>query len=288
MSCAFLSLALSLASSGLQMPMPPSVICPEPCTRSFQLEDGHVVVSGGINGKSGYRMMIDTGTPGGGTIRSDLAKSLHLKVLGEMLVGDPSGKNGASVKLYEIPEMNIGKVRFRKLTVMEETRRKLGGPNRPSLVVGLGAYESLLLVLDFPHRSMTLSRDKMPARNNLTLLQMTPDHGIFSVPVTVGAERCVANIDTGSNRGLVIPKRIVGRLPLIGTPKVVGTAETAFNRLSTFEIQLKGKFRLGKITLKSPRLETVDRLPNVGIGTRFLSNYVIYLDQRSQMVALGK
>jgi hypothetical protein len=84
--------------------------------------------------------------------------------------------------------------------------------------------------------------------------------------------------------GFVLPERLIGKLPLGGEPKVIGTARTASN---TFEIRgapLHGTLRVGGLEFVDPRLEFQPIMPDANIGSRVLRDFRVSFDTRNKRV----
>jgi len=124
-----------------------------------------VLVEVRIDGKGPYRFVLDTRAAGGGRIRPELATQLGLKVVGQAVTGDPSGKNRRTVDIVEAGSLAVG-----DLTV---TGVKLAvgvlppAPGRPETeldgILGVGLFADHLLTLDYPARKVRIEKGSLPS-----------------------------------------------------------------------------------------------------------------------------
>jgi predicted aspartyl protease len=251
----------------------------------FVLDHRQVVIPVSLNGKSGYHFLVDTGAGGGGMINDETAKALHLRVVDHIQIGDPSGRNVQQVPIYRLPELEIGGLKFTNLNMalsLEGRRDTTDG------VLGLDAYRSMLLKIDYPHKLLTITPDGIPSEIAHGALQLHMGNGIYSTEISVAGHSWRTHVDTGSSGGILLPKPLYAQLKFIGEKKIVGHASTPFNSFDIYAAKLNGDIAIGGLVLHDPMVECADMFPVVNIGGRFLVDCVLYLDQRSKQLALVK
>ncbi|MBS1718604.1 MAG: aspartyl protease family protein [Armatimonadetes bacterium] len=246
----------------------------------------HLFVPVRLNDGPEQMMALDTGCGGGGMIQASEAERLHLKVVGEINAGDPSGRNNQVHKLYLLPKLQIG-----ALTVENVVLGEAGHPMddvKSVGVIGVECYATLLAKIDYPNKILTLSHNKMPSAVASKATTIRKDFGIYAFDSDVAGQTVKTHIDTGSGGNILLPQDIAKRLKATNTPHVVGHGRTPFNSFDIYSVNVEGTINFAGITLKDPEIQYADMFPVMNVGSKFLKDYVIYFDQRSKKLALTK
>ena len=238
--------------------------------------DHHVpTVDVKLNGTGPYRFAIDTGAGGMARISSRLADELHLETIGEVLAGDPSGRNPVQRRLVRLDSVEIGGARFSGVDATVGDSRVEGDG-----ALGFALFHDVLLTLDYPKAELRLDRGSIGAGDGVVAFE-TP-HGVPNIEVAVAGTTFRADVDSGSPAELTLPLASAKTLPLAEPPAVVGHARTPTNEFDVYGARLRGDVRIGSLVLSNPRLDLVEIFPHANLGYRFLSRYSVSFDQREQ------
>jgi CubicO group peptidase (beta-lactamase class C family) len=253
-----------------------------PMVRASHLPAVHVM----INGQGPFVFEIDTGAAGTARLDKAFAERLGLATVGEVLAGDPSGKNARSVPVVAIDTIELGGARFTGLTAAVRDYRGLGRPEKVDGILGFAFFADCLLTLDYPGARVRLSQGALPPANGRDVLDFRNPRGVPSVTLTVAGQVIEADVDAGSPGGVALPEAVAATLPLSGPLEVVGRARTTSN---TFEIKaapLAGDVMIGSLVLSHPRLEFQPLFAQANIGSRVLRDLVVTFDLRNRRLQL--
>ena len=238
-----------------------------------------------VNGRGPYRFSIDTG--GAGTLRVDstLAAELGLPTVGEVRVGDPSGRIAESRKVVAVDSIEIGGAKFLGLTASIRSMHEPRGGDRVDGILGFGTFADCLFTLDYPGH-LRLADGALPPADGAEVLDYRDERGIPQVTFQVAGQEVDADVDAGSMGGFSLPESLAGRLPLAGPPKVVGHARTVG---SSFDIQtapLDGEITLGRYRYPHPTVEFQPVFPMANLGARVLRDFRVTFDARHRRMRL--
>ncbi|MDQ6799459.1 MAG: serine hydrolase, partial [Acidobacteriota bacterium] len=175
---------------------------------------GHVpVIEAKINGKGPYRFEVDSGFGGNVAIGAALAQQLALPVVGEIMAGDPTGRNPRRVRMMRAESIDVDAAHFGGVDVSESLRtRDVDG------IIGLGLFRSLLVTFDYPKGRFQLKGGALPS----DAMAYTAEHGVPAIDVDVNGQKFKADLDSGSPAELTLPKSVAKSLTLASEPVVVG------------------------------------------------------------------
>jgi Aspartyl protease len=236
-----------------------------------------------IDGKGPYRFNLDTGAAGGGRITPELAETLGLPVVGQVMAGDPSGRNRRELKIVEAGTLSLGGATFSKVRLaVRELLRRPGDENRVDGVLGFGLFQDLLLTLDYPGRRVRIEPGELPAADGREVVGFEMRGGVPKISLKIGELEVDADVDSGNMQGeLVLPASYLGKVPLETEPKVVGRARTGFNEFDIRQAPLKGAVRLGSHAVDHPLVDFVEVFPHANVGHAFLRRFTVTLDQKN-------
>ncbi|HEX6898903.1 MAG TPA: retropepsin-like aspartic protease [Thermoanaerobaculia bacterium] len=247
-----------------------------------------IVVEVRINGKGPYKFSLDTGAGGGGRITPKTAEALGLPVVGEVMAGDPSGKNRQAQKVVEADSLTLGGATFHKvhLSVRELPKRRLDDPeDERDGVLGFGLFQDHLLTLDYPARRVRIEKGELPPVDDQQVVAFENRFGVPQIRMKVGDLEVDADVDSGNMNGeLVLPASYIGKVALESEPKVVGKARTGFNEFDVKQAPLKGSARVGAQVVERPLVDFVEIFPHGNIGHAFLSRFAVTLDQKNRRI----
>jgi Aspartyl protease len=247
-----------------------------------------IVVEVRINGKGPYKFSLDTGAAGGGRITPKTAEALGLPAVGEVMAGDPSGKNRQSLKIVEAGSLTLGGVTFHDvhLSVRDLPKRRLDGAEEErDGVLGIGLFQDHLLTLDYPARRVRIEKGELPPADDKQVVAYENPFGIPQIRMKVGDLEVEADVDSGNMNGeLVLPASYIGKVALAYEPKVIGKARTGFNEFDVKQAPLKGGAKIGAQVVERPLVDFVDIFPHGNIGHAFLSRFAVTLDQKNHRI----
>jgi Aspartyl protease len=241
---------------------------------------GHQIgIRARVNGKGPYRLVIDTGSAGPLRVSPRLVSALHLKTIGTALVSDPSGRNPRAVRLVRVGSVEVGAARLSGIEASVGTRL---GTVEPDGIVGLALFRRLTVTLDYPRGEFVISRRALPARGAHTV-NFTLNRGVPQIGVNAAGLRLRVDVDSGSPAFLTVPSS--ARVPLSGTPKVVGMGRSAGGEFPIRAAELAGRLRIAGWSHRRPSVHIVDAFPVASIGSQLLSGYRVTLDLRHRRLA---
>jgi hypothetical protein len=244
-----------------------------------------------INGQGPFLFGIDTGGAGAARIDSALAAKLGLARVGEVMAGDPSGRNMVPMALVKVESIELGGARFEGLTASVRNYNEPGRGGRDTHldgILGFGLFSTGLFTLDYPHARVKVEMGELPPADGAAVLAYGAERGIPHVPLRVAGRTIDADVDAGAMGGFSLPAALADSLPLAGPPRVVGRARTVTN---TFEIKaadLKGEIALGNQTFPNPTVAFQPLFPMANVGARVLQDFVVTFDEKHQRMRLAK
>jgi hypothetical protein len=243
---------------------------------------GDLVLPVTINGSGPYWFDIDTGAASGGRIRADLAKKLGLQVVGEVLAGDPSGKNPERRFVYSASSVKVSGLSWSDMKLNQAGRVMPGTDG----TLGIGLFKKLLLQLDFADLTVSFSNGALSRGSDVFALH--PRRGILVADLTVAGKSFPVTVDTGYSGGIQLRLADAAGLPWENPPKKVGAAKTNFNTIDIYGARLKGDALLGGYRWSNPMVEFNSVFPIGSIGRRGFSGAVLELDQRHRLGRLRR
>jgi len=235
-----------------------------------------------INGEGPYVFLVDTGAAGGGRIDPELAAKLDLETLGQVQVGDPSGRNRATRDLVRVDHVRFGDAEARGVPMLLagelQAGRSIDG------ILGFALFRDVLLTLDYPAKTLRLTPGGLGPPDGQDIVADVGDGGIPSVEVDLGGVTVTADIDSGSMGWVTLPAAVAGKLDLAAEPVVVGRAETPFNSFEILQAPLDGAVQVGRHVFPNPPVEFADMFPRGNLGGQLLGHFAVTFDQRNRRV----
>jgi len=252
------------------------------------LRRGHLpAVEVMINGRGPFRFGIDTGGAGSARMDSALAARLGLEI-GEVMAGDPSGRNARAMPLVALDSIAIGGARFAGLTASVRNYNQVGRGEPVDGILGFGLFADCLFTLDYPANRVRIAHGELPPADGAEVLDYRDEHGIPEITLRVAGREVAADVDAGSMGGFSLPEAFASQLPLASEPRIVGRGRTVSN---TFEIKaadLKGEIAFGRYRFSNPTIEFQPIFPVANVGARVLRDFRITFDQKNQRMRLEK
>ena len=250
----------------------------------FELYRGHIYVQAFVNGKGPYRFVFDTGASGIGRADTRLVKELSLRVTGQEQNSD--GINVAPITMVAADSIRLGNLQKRDVTLASRDYNIHRKPSEAPVmgIIGRDFYRDRLLTIDYPARKITFSTDSLSARQR-GVVAYKPS---FTIPVCFDAGCFAGQVDSGSNRSLIIPKTLVG-LVEASTPVRIGSGTSANTRFELYEMRLAQPVRISAVTATNQKILYSDPSDNtINIGSDFLKDYVLTIDQRRHLLKISR
>jgi len=240
-----------------------------------------------VNGKGPFLFAIDTGAQGQARLDVSLVEKLGLKPSGEARAGDGSGQNARVLPTYEIDTLDIGGIKFNKLTALSRNYNAAPGVEKIDGIIGFGLFADHLLTLDYPGRKVKIGTGAISKTSGQNVINFDNSRGIVSVDLVVGKQTIKANIDSGNmNGGFMLPTELVEKSPLLSEAVVVGRAKTVSNEIEIKQVKMKETIKLGTLEFKEPTV-TFPSFGTANIGGKVLNNLVLTFDQKNKLIKFG-
>jgi aspartyl protease len=234
-----------------------------------------------IDGQGPYRFGLDTGGAGGGRIDKALAETLKLKGIGQVIGGDPSGKNAQTLDVVEAGTLTLGGATWSgvHLVVRDLSHRDLDG------ILGFGLFKDFLLTLDYPARRVRIEKGELPPADGREVLGFEEPEGVPQIRLKIGELEIPADVDSGNVNGeLVLPSSYLDKVPLESEPKVVGRGRTGYNEFEIKRAPLKGSVQVGSLTIDRPHVDFIEIFPHANVGQVFLRRFAVTIDQKNHRI----
>ena len=251
-------------------------------TVPFELSGGRIYVQALVNGRGPYRFAIDTGASGVGRADTRLATELALTKVDQALNSD--GVAVTTTDVVAVDSISLGPVTQRNAELLSRDynkRLKAGDPPMMG-IIARDFFADSLMTIDYPARTIRFGEGALDPKAP-GVVAYGPS---FAIPVCFGAICHAGKVDTGSNRGLVLPKDLAEKVSQ-GMPRLLGEAARTNSSVSLYEIQLQGPVRVGALdTGVATALYADPSTDTVNIGSDFLKDYVLTIDSRNNLLRI--
>ncbi len=253
--------AIDLAGERVEIPM--------------RLVDRRPVVEARIDGKGPFRLGIETGAAFVALTRVAL-DSLHLQPSRHDEAGD----------VYAVSAITTGGATFRGV----EVRDAAPVDTRIDGFLGLGAFQDLLLTLDYPHERVVLERGALPAPDGQHVFAAAHAGPFVALDLDVAGRSVRAVLDTRGASAFGVTPDAGAALSFAAPPVVVGQARGAAIPVTEVKLgRLAGDVRIGDVVFQRPLVSVhaaPPGFPDAILGAGALVNLVVTLDQRAMRVRL--
>jgi hypothetical protein len=247
----------------------------------FDVVDGRVYVQARANGQGPFRFAVDTGASGTGRLDASLASTLRLPAAAS--VENSDGVQTQTVGATHLQTLALGGLARHEVDLItRDYAGKMAPEARFAGILGRDFFADGLLVIDYPHRTLSFTRAHgLSPQDAGALTYQRP----FRVEARIGSLKTGANLDTGANAALVLPASLYPRVQASGLTR--GPKGRLTNTvIDTERTRLRGPVRIGAIALTDVDALVSPRFPEVLVGSRILSRFVLVIDQRSRSLAL--
>ncbi|HEY3935703.1 MAG TPA: hypothetical protein VGL65_13910 [Gemmatimonadales bacterium] len=222
-----------------------------------------------IDGKGPFRFAIETGAREI-DLSQALVDSLHLG-----RIGGPD-----QFPEFHLDSLNVGAATFVDMPVGELP----AGLVTFDGILGLPAYQDLLLTIDYPGGHVRFAKGSLAEPNGEDIVALRRVGAFWGIPVRIVGRPFDAVLDTQNSGAINIPPGLGDSLPFNGDLQVIGRARGAFGTVDVKGGALAGDITIGKYTIPTPFLAIVPLPPEYpnhpNIGSQLLDSFVVTLDQR--------
>ena len=242
-----------------------------------------------VNGKGPFKFGIDTGSQPRASVNSAVAETLGLPKVGQVMGGDPMGRNPRTFDIVKVELIKLASVEFRDVEAV-----KINFGRNPRManvdgILGAGLFADYLLTLDYPAGRVRVERGELPQPDGASVLSYQSAHGIPSVEISFGELKVYAHVDTGNLVGAVmLPSAVFSKLTLASEPRVAGRAHTVSSEIEIREASVKETMRLGGYEFQQPTVSFSEIFRDANIGLKLLKNFAVTLDQKNMRMRLVK
>ncbi|MBD8643212.1 aspartyl protease family protein [Stenotrophomonas sp. CFBP 13724] len=247
----------------------------------FDIVDGRIYLQVQVNGRGPFRFAVDTGASGIGRADSRLATALDLPFHGQATTSD--GVASASVQTVRIDSLALGAVVRRDVEVITRDYNAHNAPEAAFMgILGRGFFDDGLLVIDYPRRMLSFSRtQQLPTRGPNVLRY----ERAFRVPVRIGGQQVLGQLDTGANVSFVLPRALYDTVSA-GPLEAAGRSRLTNSQTEAQRATVQGPIEIGQLRLADVEVRVSAKYPELLIGAHALQQAVVLIDQRTKAVAI--
>jgi hypothetical protein len=248
----------------------------------FELSDGRIYVQASVNGRGPYRFAIDTGASGIGRADTRLAAELSLAKAGEAQNSD--GVVTTSTDVVKVDTIRLGPLTIRNAVLLSRDYNRRLKPGEPPMmgIIARDFFAASTITIDYPARTIRFDAAGLDPKA-AGVVAYGPS---FAIPVCFGELCHSGKVDTGSNRGLVLPKEVAAKVA-VGMPRLLGEAARTNSSVALYEVDLQGPVRVGAVgAAVSKALYAEPSTDTVNIGGDFLKDYVLTIDSKNQLLRI--
>ncbi|HWA94788.1 MAG TPA: aspartyl protease family protein [Terracidiphilus sp.] len=251
-------------------------------TAPMDLDYGKPYIQVMVNGKGPFRFVVDTGTGGDALVSPALATQLHLPVVGQANLSDPSGQGSQLAPIVLIDSLEFAGINFTGVRAVDHGFFAEAG--QCDGVLGFTLFRSFLLTLDFPNRQILLEQGSLRPDGGKSVLPFRMPHGVPIATLRLdGLQPVEAQLDSGGG-GLVIPSHIASQLKYDIAPVVFARGRSVSTRFELKAAKLASDVRIGRYTFTHPVVEIHPAFPLVNFGSPPMQIFAITFDQRNLLV----
>lgn len=241
-----------------------------------------------VNGQGPFLFLIDTGAASP-PARADaaLVQKLGLRPYGRAESSDAGGAV-VGIDRVRLDRIEVGTLRP---TEVDALSRDYGGATylpRIDGILGLEFFKDVLLVLDYPHGRVAFGGGALPAADGRTVLDYELIEGNPAIRITIGGIERNAILDTGNVRALDVPSSWVKAMRLASAPRAAGSSVSVSGQTPLREVALHAPLIVGMHRIERPVVTFSDDFAEANLGSSFLQDFVVTIDQRNRRVRLAR
>lgn len=249
----------------------------------FELDHGHIFVSAFVNGRGPFRFGFDTGASGIGRADSSLASTLSLPKVDQ--VENSDGIQVATADVVAMESLRLGGLEKRNVQLISRDYNKGRNASLQPIMgtIARDFFAEELATIDYPAREITFSQGRLEAGE----AGVVSYGASFTVPVCFASGCYPGKIDTGSSRGFVAPKGLVPKLSA-SEPAAIGQGLRTNGAATFYEMTLNEPVHVAGVTVTHQKILYAEPSGDViVIGTEFLKDYVLTIDQQNHLLKIS-
>lgn len=255
---------------------------PNPSETRFEIYKGHLYVEALVNGRGPFLFGFDTGASGMGRADSSLVSNLNLPKVGARSNSD--GITTVTNDTVSVDRLRVGDLEKTGLELIARDYNQGRTDHKIAGIIGRDFFADRLVTIDYPRRRIRFDRGTLKAADPGVIAYSAA----FVIPVCFASGCYPAKLDTGSSRGIVVPKDLVAKIAT-GAPKRIGQAARTNSVATLYEMELMEPVRIGGMTVfhqSALYAEPSDAVINV--GSDFLKDYVLTIDQQHHLLRIAR
>ena len=240
-----------------------------------------------VNGQGPFRFMLDTGGMGGGRVDTSLAKKLELKVTGEVLGSDGTGRPGRQMDMHQLSSIEFAGMKFEDVRVLSRDYNTRGAPVRGLIdgILGFGLFKDVLVTIDYSNRKLIVEKGSLPEPDGKTVLS-TNQNNVPGIELSIAGNKHSAHLDTGAMGWISVSNEVAETLKFVDEPVTIGQARTVTGAFDIKRGKLAGDVTIGSNTIHQPFIVTGIPLQTVNVGGYILRDFLVTYDQANQRVRI--
>lgn len=272
--------ALAEEAVAAKAPAPPSIVTP------LRTTGGQLSVQVLVNGEGPYLFTLDSGSGMNVCLDAELAETLGLPTVGEVMNGDGSG-TVVPRALAGIDSFVLGGHEFGAQQALVADYRFVSGtgPDRVMGILGLSLFDGGVVTLDAAGEQLRWPDAALELGEHT--VRYTAPRGIPEIEVRVGERSWRCTVDTGFSGFFALPDRVRSVLELTGEAQVVGTSRGPNGVGSkVWGAQLAESLLFAGHEIPTPEVYFMEGRSHAYLGGRLLRRYVLSFDTRARLLAL--
>jgi predicted aspartyl protease len=240
-----------------------------------------------VNRSGKFLFLIDTGAQGIARADLSLVTKLALKSVGKQEIDDGTSATSLVVDKYVLDEIRLGDMVVTGAPASARDYNRTPFLADIAGILGFGFFKDCLLTLDYKRKRVRVTSGALAKANGRDVLPFRDDGGPF-VPLSLGAFRTEALIDTGSQLGLLLPVPMVKNLPLASYRRTVGKAKTVTNEADLSEVMIQDTLAIGAYRVEKPVINFSELFRDVVLGSAALQELTLSFDQKNKRVRIRR
>jgi len=249
----------------------------------FELDHGHIFVDAFVNGRGPFRFGFDTGASGIGRADRSLASALSLPKSDEAANSD--GVTVETADVVAVESLRLGDLEKHHVQLISRDYNKGRKPGLQPImgIIARDFFADQLVTIDYPAREISFSRGRLQSGE----AGVVAYGASFTIPVCFASGCYPGKIDTGSSRSFVVPKDLVPKLEA-GQSTPIGQGLRTNGVATLYELTLNEPVHVGGVSATHQKILYAEPSGDtIVIGTEFLKDYVLTIDQQNHLLKIS-
>lgn len=250
----------------------------------MRIDGGRLIIDVKVNGQGPFPFQLDTGAAGDARADTSLVTALKLETVGEAR-GAAAGGKLVTMPIVRFDTLDIGAIH---ITGVDAPSRDYERPGTASIsgVLALSLLRDDLVTLDFEHGTLQVVKGTLTEPDDGEILTLDLSRRIPAIAIRVGDQSVIADLDTGSTAGIMLPSSLSSHVSLASPLKTVARAATVSGPMDMSAAPLDGNVTIGRYTIANPTLEFAPGTERGVLGLPVLRQFLVQFDLHSGRVRL--